>query len=418
MIEGGPRNVYRPHLRPRIEKIRKIRKLGKDDALPVTVLMISHVDDDHIQGILELTKEEVTAMQDQKPRLIGVHSFWHNSFSKLIGHEPEELTAAFKSHFGPAAMAGGGELPEAARAEIEDNTAETDMEAVAGSLKVLASIDQGFRLRGDAEVLEYPRNPEFDGGLVMARAGSEPVRVAKGLAFTVVGPAQAELAALHKKHQDWLVDLKSQGKSPPQALAAYVDKSVPNLASIVVLAEAGGKSMLLTGDARGDKVLAGLQLVGLLDAGDQSTLSVDLLKVPHHGSANNLDDDFFRRVIARHYVFSGNGEHGNPEREALEMLLAARGDADYEIHLTYPAGDVDAERKKDWEKERNKELARKEKNPNVGVRAKWSPKKHGLTALFDANPKFAGKLRIVEADTPHIIDLGESLKAAWPELLA
>ena len=103
---------------------------------------------------------------------------------------------------------------------------------------------------------------------------------------------------------------------------------------------------------------------------------------------------------------------------SLPFGMTARGDADYEIHLTYPAGDVDAERKKDWEKERNKDLARKEKNPNAGVRAKWSPKKHGLTALFDANPKFAGKLRIVEADTPHIIDLGESLKAAWPELLA
>ena len=99
-----------------------------------------------------------------------------------------------------------------------------------------------------------------------------------------------------------------------------------------------------------------------------------------------------------------------------ERLVAIDGAADA---VGAPvAGDVDAERKKDWEKERNKDLARKEKNPNAGVRAKWSPKKHGLTALFDANPKFAGKLRIVEADTPHIIDLGESLKAAWPELLA
>jgi hypothetical protein len=32
-----------------------------------------------------------------------------------------------------------------------------------------------------------------------------------------------------------------------------------------------------------------------------------------------------------HYVFSGDGEHGNPERETLEMLLEARGDVDYTI---------------------------------------------------------------------------------------
>ena len=56
-------------------------------------------------------------------------------------------------------------------------------------------------------------------------------------------------------------------------------------------------------------------------------MHVDLLKVPHHGSSNNLDDEFFERITADHYVFSGDGEHGNPERESLEMLLDARGDA-------------------------------------------------------------------------------------------
>lgn len=415
IIDGGPKKVYKPHLKPRIEQIRKARGVGENESLSVDLLMVSHVDDDHIQGILELTKEEVGAMQAMQPRLVKVLSFWHNSFDDLIGHEPTELTASFKSHFGAAAMA-GGELPENERSAIEEATAEDDMEAVESSLKVLASIEQGFRLRLDAEALEYPLNPEFQGQLVMARAGSKPVPIAKDLTFTVVGPMQPELAALSQKHQDWLEDLKAKGKSPPEALAAYVDKSVPNLSSIVVMVEAGGKRMLLTGDARGDKVLAGLQLVGLLDPGNASKLSVDLLKVPHHGSANNLDSDFFERVIAKHYVFSGNGEHGNPEREALEMLLAARGNADYEIHLTYPAEDIDAERKKDWQQERKKDLARKEKNPNAKVRPQWSPKKHGIVALFAANPDFAAKLRVVDADKAHLIELGKPLKSAWPTL--
>jgi len=56
--------------------------------------------------------------------------------------------------------------------------------------------------------------------------------------------------------------------TPEEALAAYVDKSVPNLSSLVVLAKAGGKTMLLTGDARGDKILEGLELVGALKKGE------------------------------------------------------------------------------------------------------------------------------------------------------
>ena len=89
------------------------------------------------------------------------------------------------------------------------------------------------------------------------------------------------------------------------------------------------KRILLTGDARGDKIIEGLQLAGLMGQGGGSTLHVDVFKVPHHGSSNNLERGFFERITADHYVFSGNGEYGNPEREALEMLFDARGGADF-----------------------------------------------------------------------------------------
>jgi glyoxylase-like metal-dependent hydrolase (beta-lactamase superfamily II) len=61
LIDGGPSQVYRPHLKPRLAQIRKARKLAADQSLPVDLLMVSHIDDDHINGILELTKELVTA---------------------------------------------------------------------------------------------------------------------------------------------------------------------------------------------------------------------------------------------------------------------------------------------------------------------------------------------------------------------
>ena len=126
----------------------------------------------------------------------------------------------------------------------------------------------------------------------MAEKGGGAIEVGEGLTFMVIGPMKPELAALHEKHQEWLQKLKKEGKSPPAALAAYVDPSVTNLSSIVVVAEANGKRMLLTGDARGDKILEGLQLVGLLGPGDDSTMQVDLLKVPHHGSDNNRGEFF------------------------------------------------------------------------------------------------------------------------------
>ncbi len=394
MIDGGPKSVYNPHLRPRLEQIREAREIDDKEPLQVDLLMVSHVDDDHIQGILDLTKELTSAQMEMKPQLVQVLSFWHNSFENIIGNTPKQLTAAFTQHFGAASMA--GDPPDLTVDSDEDE------EVIESSLKVLASIAQGAQLRSDVLKLDFPLNPEFGEGLILANEGSEALDMGNGLSFTVAGPMVPELKKLHQKHEEWLEGLKEEGKTAEDVLSAYVDKSVPNLSSLVVLAEAGGKRILLTGDARGDKILEGLKLVGLLENGK---MKVDILKVPHHGSSNNLDDDFFENIIADHYVFSGNGEHGNPERESLEMLLKARDDEDYEIHLTYPIDEIDKGRKADWVKEQNKEKKKKITNPNKKVRPNWSPAKHSLKALFDANKDFAAKVSIVEEDTPHIINL-------------
>jgi len=343
--------------------------------------MVSHVDDDHIRGILDLTRE-LTAAGSQAP-LVRVASFWHNSFDELIGNDPSELTASVAATWGEASLGGG--LPANAAIKLGKNASDEKREIAESTLLVLASIEQGHRLRSDAEALQWPRNPEFDGKLI--RAGKQLVDLGNGLKLTVAGPMTAELKALQKKHAEWLRTRKK--KTDEAALAAYVDKSVPNLSSIVVLAECGGKRMLLTGDARGDKILKGLESVGLLQNGGK--LHVDVLKVPHHGSAHNLDDDFFERITADHYVFSGNGEHGNPERESLEMLFKARGKARFHIHLTYPVKEIDAARKAEWEQKEQ---------------AKWSPAKQGLAALL--KKKAPGqKVHIVGDKRPHVIDLLE-----------
>ena len=418
IVDGGPKTVYAKYLKPRIKQIRDARKLSGMNSLPVDLLMVSHVDDDHIQGILDLTEEEIRSVDAHRPRMIDVMSFWHNSFDAILDRNTKDIDNSIRKNFQSAMK--GGQLTDvdkerlqscfiAAHPEDDDGS---NLENVSSALMVLASIAQGYRLRKDAERLKYPSNPEFNGKLVLAKAKPKPISFGNGLKLTVVGPMEPEILALRKMHQEWLDKLAKQGLSADEALATYVDKSIPNLSSIVVMAEANGKRMLLTGDARGDKVIEGLQFAGLLAAGDSSKIEVDLLKAPHHGSARNLDHDFFERIIAQHYVFSGNGQHGNPERESFEMLIAARGDDAYQVHLTYPVEIIDQFRKEDWEKERNKEVNRKAKK----IRPAWSAKKHSLAALLKDNPEFAGKIRVVEEGASHVIDLDDKLGDAWPKL--
>ena len=397
MIDGGPKAVYEPSLKPRLVQIRDHRGLD-DRPLPIDLLMVSHVDDDHIQGVLDFTRE---LRETVGSPFAQVRRLWHNSFDAIIGKDPKELTASVAAEFGAASLE--GELPDDATIE---GVGDEDGEVADSTLKVLASIPQGFQLRLDADKLDIPLNPQTSGKLMMN--SSQELKLMKGLSFIVVGPMKPDLQALQDQHDEWLKELKKEGKKPADALAAYVDQSVPNLSSIVVLAKCGGKTILLTGDARGDKILEGLEHAGVMSKG--GTLKVNVLKVPHHGSSNNVGPDFFKRILADHYVFSGNGEHGNPERETLEMLLDARGSNPFDLHLTYPVDDIDVERKKDWAKEQAKEVARKQKGGSKEPRSNWAPAKQGLVGLFATRPLTNGqKLHIVPGDTPHVIDLLDPL---------
>jgi beta-lactamase superfamily II metal-dependent hydrolase len=89
------------------------------------------------------------------------------------------------------------------------------------------------------------------------------------------------------------------------------------------MAEYDGKRAILTGDARGDKVLNGLDQKRLLK---QGRLHVDLLKLPHHGSQNNVAPEFFERLTADRYVVSGDHEKfPNPHEQALRAKRKQTG---------------------------------------------------------------------------------------------
>lgn len=386
LIDGGPSKVYKPHLKPRLAQIKKSRGLGNDESLAIDLLMVSHIDDDHIHGILELTSELMNAMDSKQPIPLKVKSFWHNTFDDIIGTKPEELIAAVTSSYGAAALSG-----------------EPDAEGLDPQVAmVLASVGQGIQLRDDVKKLQPHINPEFQGKLIMASGTGECINMGKGLTLTVAGPTKAELMKLQRDH-DAFIKTHKKDKRNEAALASLTDNSVANLSSLVVLCEVENKRILLTGDARGDKIVQGLELVGLLEK--KGTIHVDILKMPHHGSDRNLDEIFFRRITANHYIFSGNGEHGNPERSTLKMLLDERGNEEFTIHLTYPVTEIDVERENDWNKEQQKEKTLKKKKPEACVREDWSHKKHSLTAFFKDHKEFAKKISIVSEDEPHVIDL-------------
>jgi hypothetical protein len=200
---------------------------------------------------------------------------------------------------------------------------------------MLASVGQGRELRDLARFLNLDGNAPF-GGIV--RTPHKPVTFGP-LELLVLGPDDKNLAKLQ---EDWKKKVKALLEKPSKAakaeLAGYVDKSVYNLSSIVVLAKAEGKTMLLTGDARGDYTLTAMRNAGLLND-DGKPFEVDLLKLPHHGSDRNVDQDYFDSIRASHYVISADGRFTNPDVPTLEMISKSRKDDDFTIWLANAPGD-------------------------------------------------------------------------------
>ena len=311
VIDGGPPGVYGDALRPRLEAIRAERELDARTPLDIELMMVSHIDDDHVSGLLELAEKLNDRRESGQPLPWKIRRFWHNSFDDILDNDDLQV---------------GGSASTMNTASLGDFLAPE------GSL-ILASVKQGRELRKLLDALTLGGNLPFK-GLVLTDGAAKAVTVGD-LKITVVAPRKAELVELQKKWNKEIKPLlkKERSRERLAEVAAYVDKSVHNLSSIVVLVESQGKRILLTGDGRGDHTLEGLKAAKLLKGGK---LRVDVLKLPHHGSERNVAADYFETIIAKHYVVSADGKFDNPDVGTLKMISAARPDDDFTIHLTYP----------------------------------------------------------------------------------
>jgi glyoxylase-like metal-dependent hydrolase (beta-lactamase superfamily II) len=313
VIDGGPLGVYKDVFRPRLDALAE--QLGNGKELAIEVLMVSHIDDDHIRGVLDLSSRLLEEKAD-KGLPFDVHTMWLNAFDDLLGNDAEELAAGVAEAPARVAEAGAGDTSWAGESQA-----------------VLASVSQGRELRDNARGLGWKPNDGFASFVIAPESGGHKITLGD-LQLTVVCPMLPQLEALQKEWRKKLSAMKAAAKpAEVAALAASIDSSVYNLSSIVCLAELGGKRILLTGDALGANILTGLRAAGLLHA--DGRIEVDVLKLPHHGSDRNVDAAFFETIQARHYVVSGDGKYHNPEPHTFKLISESRTDNEFELHLTY-----------------------------------------------------------------------------------
>ena len=269
------------------------------DALPprdrqFELLMLSHIDSDHIGGVLPLMK----AVQQG----LRFGDVWFNGWRHLSG----QLGAK-----------------------------------------------QGEMFSSAIENLHLPWNAWRQGHAIVIDGDDLPsTTLPGGMTLTLLSPTPAQLAKLAPA---WKQELKKAGLVPgarvdysrflkgSPSTSTDVDKladtafdgdSAPaNGSSIAVLAEFGGASVLFGADAH-DPVLRD-SVRRLLRKRGIERLRLDALKVSHHASQNNLSKELLALVDCERYCISTNGDYFcHPDREAIGRIIKYGGERP-ELYFNY-----------------------------------------------------------------------------------
>ncbi len=307
LIDGGPLGVFKDRLQPRLEELR-----SEAEFLRVDLAMVSHIDDDHIAGMVQMTRQLVRLKDQGKPLPLDIQRFWHNGFREIVGGD----LSAIKPAAAVASLA-------AANHDLHEIAKTFGITSVAGQL-VLASVGQGVDLLADIASLEIVPN-EPVGNRIMAPHSEE----FEGAKITFLGPLKQRLDALK---QAWADATTAGDVSRLVGLFSdKLDESVTNLSSISMLVEIRDRKILLTGDARGDDVVDGWKAGG---RDPNNPFPIDILKMPHHGSDRNLTEKFLKLFPADHYVISADGKYGNPDLKTLTGMAETLGNQAYTVHFT------------------------------------------------------------------------------------
>lgn len=262
------------------------------------LVVVSHVDNDHIAGVLKLFEE--------RDLHVKARDVWFNGFRHLD---------------------------------------ESDLESL--------GFVQGERLTTQLSTPGVSWNQDFHGRAVKVGPDHSPVErnLPGKLKISVLSPSSEELLALKVPWGDIVAEenlnpdepveeeqpqpgggLERLGSEPPpetptiaevETLAAtdYDEDSKPaNGSSIAVLIEHDGRRILVSGDARSSVLLKSLEK---LSPGEP--IEVDALHVPHHGSKANVSMDLLKKVKTPLYLFSTNGSsHDHPDQETVARVLKSK----------------------------------------------------------------------------------------------
>jgi len=292
LIDGGATGTYKRGLQPRLRTLRE-----KDRRFEL--LMVTHIDADHIAGVLELLEDKSNGFR--------ANDIWFNGFRHLPNEDPETLGPVQGEKLTDLLVKPGvtwnGAFKKAAVAVSQDG--ELPRIALEGGLVLTLLSPTPAKL---AELKPAWKKEVLKAGLDPAIKRPEEAESAEGFEL-LGGPPDVDELVLEKFSED---------------------TAEANGSSIAVLAEFEGHRLLLTGDAHPGVLTGAIKRLGT-----SGKLAVDACKLPHHGSKANVSRQLLEALDCKKYLFSTNGaQFKHPDRQAVARVIKWGG-AQPELSFNY-----------------------------------------------------------------------------------
>jgi hypothetical protein len=307
LIDGGPYYAFEDakivERETLANRLRALIAAGE----PLELLVITHVDADHIEGAVKLLASRTAELV--------IEDVWFNGWRHLLPQPPGVL--------GPVQ----GEM-------------------LSGLIQ-----DQGLTWNG-----------AFDGAAVAVTPDESlpQVTLPGGMSLTLLSPTPPKLETLADVWADVLRQEGLDPDAPDEALArlrkskrlrpvvlAREEINIPELAeeefegddseangsSIAFVAEYDGKRCLFSGDAHPSVLEPAVRQ--LLEGRGECRLHLDAFKIPHHGSKSNISRALLELLACPNYLVSTNGNYfDHPDREAMARIIVHGGDQPV-LHFNY-----------------------------------------------------------------------------------
>lgn len=297
LIDGGFKETFRNSLAPRL---KSLGAAGKG----IDLLVVTHVDNDHIMGIIQLFRE----LDNQKIQ-IEIRQIWYNSYRHLFLGKKQRISIAKDI-------------------QVSDEVEKMKSFQGEGCMGKDIGYPQGETL---AKLLsgtwEQVWNYSFEGKAVSYRSMDNIVELRPPyLSAVMLNPGNEELYALEnrwnifrcKRYLPMENGDSLMYEESFEHFLSYADSGVTNQSSIAFLLRYTDKSgkhyqLLFLGDASTGICLKRLK--------DWENIRFDCLKLPHHGSQKNITKDIVKLLHVNYILFSTDGrKYGHPDWDVVSAV--------------------------------------------------------------------------------------------------